>query len=126
MNKWSITTRTLVLGIAPSLLMFFTLTAYFLHDKLEELQTQLSDKGNLLVRQLPPALEYGVYIKSATTLETVVTPLLQQEDLAFIEVRDNDNELLLFRKNKSNYQDGKSIGNIRLSLYNMGRAINKF
>jgi signal transduction histidine kinase/CheY-like chemotaxis protein len=105
MNKWSISKRAIFLGLAPAVFMFFALTAYFIHDKLEVLQTQLDNKGELLVQQLAPATEYAVFIKNPTLLEDTVSPILNQVDVAYVEIYDDNGELLLSRKNLSLIDD---------------------
>ncbi len=101
MNKWSISKRAIFLGLAPAVFMFFTLTAYFINDKFDVLQEQLNNKGELLVQQLAPATEYAVFIKNPTLLEDIVSPILKESDVAFVEIYDQTSELLLSRKNLS-------------------------
>jgi len=101
MNKWSIFTRTMVLGLGPAVFMFLALTGFFIHEKFDTLQSQLNRKGELLVQQLGPASEYAVFIKNPTLLEEIVTPILEESDVVFVEFYDKDNELLLSRKNLS-------------------------
>jgi signal transduction histidine kinase len=118
MNKWSISKRAVFLGLAPAVFMFFSLTAYFIHDKLEVLNKQLDNKGELLVQQLAPATEYAVFIKNPALLEDTVSPILQQPDVAFINIFDENGELLLSRKNLSlaNIIDSASIREFQTNI----------
>ncbi|NVJ49581.1 MAG: response regulator [Gammaproteobacteria bacterium] len=99
MNKWSIFSRTIVLGVAPAIFMLLALTGFFIHEKFDTLQQQLNRKGELLVQQLGPASEYAVFIKNPSLLEEIVTPVLNESDVVFVEFYDRDNELLLSRRN---------------------------
>lgn len=101
MNKWSISERAIFLGLAPAVFMFFALTTYFINDKFDALQKQLNNKGELLVQQLAPATEYAVFIKNPTLLEDIVSPILNEHDVAYVEIYDQSGELLLSRKNLS-------------------------
>lgn len=89
----------MVLGLTPAAFMFFTMTSYFIYDKFQVLESQLIRKGELLVQQLAPASEYAVFIKSPTLLEEIVTPILKEQDIIFIDFYDRDKELLLSRRN---------------------------
>lgn len=101
MNKLTIKTRSLLLGLLPAVFIFLSLTIYFISDKFEVLEQQLDHKGELLAQQLAPASEYAVFIKNPSLLEEVVSPVLKEKDVVYVEIYDADNQLLLSRKNLS-------------------------
>lgn len=108
MNKWSISSRTILLGLTPAFFMFVLLTGYYINDKFDVLQSQLNHKGELLVQQLAPATEYAVFIKNPGLLEGIVTPVLEDRDVAQVEIYDKDGELLLSRKDLSLFDPEKN------------------
>lgn len=108
MNKWSISSRTILLGLTPAFFMFVLLTGYYINDKFDVLQSQLNHKGELLVQQLAPATEYAVFIKNPGLLEGIVTPVLEDRDVAQVEIYDKDGELLLSRKDLSLFAPKKN------------------
>ncbi|PWK50077.1 ATP-binding protein [Pleionea mediterranea] len=101
MNKLSIKTRSLLLALLPAVFMFLSLTIYFISDKFNVLEQQLDHKGELLAQQLAPASEYAVFIKNPGLLEEVVSPILNESDVVYVEIYDADDQLLLSRKNLS-------------------------
>ncbi|WP_164503672.1 ATP-binding protein [Pleionea sediminis] len=115
MNKWSISSRTILLGLTPAFFMFVLLTGYYIHDKFNVLQDQLTHKGDLLVQQLAPASEYAVFIKNPSLLEDIVSPILDDNDVAYVEIYDRDGELLLARKDLSLLSNNNKDNIIRFS-----------
>ena len=102
MNKWSITVKTILLGIAPALFMFSTLTLYFIYDTFQVLEIQLEKKGKLLVQQTAKASEYGVIVQARDELRKVIKPLMEEEDLVFVHIINNDGVVLLDEINEKN------------------------
>ncbi|MEM9103312.1 MAG: ATP-binding protein [Pseudomonadota bacterium] len=86
MNKWTVKTRTLFLGLAPALFMFLVITGYFVSSRLDEINQQLNQRGELIVQQLAPALEYGVIIGNKQVLNNVLNAVINEDDVAFAEV----------------------------------------
>lgn len=98
MNKWSIRTRTGVLGVLPTLATFALLTAYFVSARLDDIEQQLQRRGELMAKQLAPAAEYGVVVGDSTQLGNLVEAVLAEPDVLFARIDNTANTTLVFRQ----------------------------
>lgn len=95
MNRWSIRTRTLFLGLAPTLLLFASLMGYDFYSRLQELDGQLRSRGDFMARQLAPACEYGVISGNTEILRNLLKTVVKEPGVVFVEVRNQDNKPLI-------------------------------
>ncbi|HEX4911651.1 MAG TPA: ATP-binding protein [Permianibacter sp.] len=98
MNKWSIRTRTAVLGVLPTLATFVLLTAYFVSARLDDIAQQLQRRGELMAKQLAPAAEYGVVVGDSAQLNNLVDAVLAEPDVLFARIDNAANTTLVFRQ----------------------------
>ena len=98
MNKWSIRTRTGVLGVLPTLATFILLTAYFVSARLDDIAQQLQRRGELMAKQLAPAAEYGVVVGDSAQLNNLVDAVLAEPDVLFARIDNTANTTLVFRQ----------------------------
>lgn len=98
MNKWSIRTRTGVLGVLPTLATFVLLTAYFVSARLDDIAEQLQRRGELMAKQLAPAAEYGVVVGDSAQLNNLVDAVLAEPDVLFARIDNAANTTLVFRQ----------------------------
>lgn len=98
MNKWSIRTRTAVLGVLPTLATFVLLTAYFVSARLDDIAEQLQRRGELMAKQLAPAAEYGVVVGDSAQLNNLVDAVLAEPDVLFARIDNAANTTLVFRQ----------------------------
>ena len=98
MNKWSIRTRTGVLGVLPTLATFVLLTAYFVSARLDDIAEQLQRRGELMAKQLAPAAEYGVVVGDSAQLTNLVDAVLAEPDVLFARIDNAANTTLVFRQ----------------------------
>ncbi len=97
--KLGLLTKILVASLVPSIIVGLGLSWYYSNNHYQTLKMQLVQKGEVLVKQLGPTSEYAVFIKSPALLEELVSPLLNDPDIAKVEIFDNAESLLLSKKN---------------------------
>lgn len=102
--KYGIRTQTLLLGIIPSLLMFLILFGFFLNARLDEIDVMANEKGQLLAKHIALASEFDILIGDIDKLEETSKRYVNDEELAFIEIRNNADRVLVHVRN-SYYQN---------------------
>ena len=90
----SIHRHTLFVSLLPAVLIAFLLTGYFTLSRLNSLQDELADAGQLIANQLAPAAEFSVISGNIDALEPLLQGLLKHPHIAFIEIYNNDNQRL--------------------------------
>ncbi|HKM37231.1 MAG TPA: ATP-binding protein [Thiopseudomonas sp.] len=90
----SIRRHTLFVSLLPAVLIAFLLTGYFTLSRLNSLQDELANAGQLIANQLAPAAEFSVISGNLEALEPLLQGLLKHPDIAFIEVYNSDNQRL--------------------------------
>lgn len=90
----SIHRHTLFVSLLPAVLIAFLLTGYFTLARLQILQEELANAGQLIANQLAPAAEFSVISGNLTVLEPMLKGLLKHPHIAFIEIYDHQNQRL--------------------------------
>lgn len=90
----SIHRHTLFVSLLPAVLIAFLLTGYFTLSRLQNLQEELANAGQLIANQLAPAAEFSVISGNLQLLEPLLQGLLQHPNIAFIEIYDHQSRLL--------------------------------
>lgn len=84
----SLPTRLLLTALAPALLLGLLLVAWFTHARIDDVQRELQETGQLIADQLAPAAEYGVITGNRATLEALLTGAMRSPHVHSIEVLD--------------------------------------
>jgi len=88
-NKgWSLYTRTLILGLGPALILSFVLSGYFINVRIQDVQHELDNKGQLIAVQLASTSDYFVLTGNKSIISPLTRVLLEDEDVEFIEIED--------------------------------------
>ena len=95
-RHWNIHTRTQLISVGPALLLTLLLTGFFTFTRIQELQAEIKQTGQLIANQLAPATEYGVISGNLTMLKSLLGATLQTPHLRFLEVRDHENRILVY------------------------------
>ncbi len=90
----SIHRHTLFVSLLPAVLIAFLLTGYFTLARLQSLQEELANAGQLIASQLAPAAEFSVISGNMQVLEPMLQGLLKHPHIASIEIYDNHNQRL--------------------------------
>ncbi|MBG6596906.1 response regulator [Pseudomonas aeruginosa] len=95
-HGWDIRTRMLAISLGPALLLTLLLTAYFTYSRLQDLRQELTHTGQLIADQLAPAAEYGVIAGNTPVLQKLLQATLDTPQVRFIEVRDRNDNILVY------------------------------
>lgn len=95
MKSWSITRKVLLLALLPGTVIALVLSAYFTSLQLGALDRALREEGQIIASQLAPASEYGVVTGNHEMLSRIATSVLQREDVSWIGIRDEAEDLRL-------------------------------
>ena len=88
-------TRTQLISVGPALLLTLLLTAFFTYERLQDLDLELEQTGQLIADQLAPASEYGVISGNIAVLESLASATLQTPHMLALEIRDREDRLLV-------------------------------
>ncbi|MHA6493337.1 ATP-binding protein [Pseudomonas borbori] len=91
-------TRTQLISVGPALLLTLLLTGFFTFARLQDLREELDHTGQLIANQLAPATEYGVISGNLEVLDTLLSATLQTPHVRFIELRDRNENILIYRE----------------------------
>ncbi|QJD58063.1 response regulator [Pseudomonas sp. gcc21] len=91
----SIHNHLLLIALAPAVILGLTLLLYFVNARLDDVQRQQYETGELIAQQLATTAEFGVVTGHTATLENLISGALQIRDVLAIEVYDRDGELLV-------------------------------
>lgn len=93
---WNIHTRTQLISVGPALLLTLLLTGFLTFTRLQDLRQEQGNTGQLIANQLAPATEYAVLNGKLDTLEVLLRATLGTNDVRFAEVRDRDDNILVY------------------------------
>ena len=94
MIKPGIRLRVLWLAIVPAMLISMALLAYQTLTKLKDLESALAERGASMVRQLAPAVEYGVVSGNVEILTPLIRAAGQESDVTGVGVFDSQGKLI--------------------------------
>nr|WP_298137862.1 ATP-binding protein [uncultured Pseudomonas sp.] len=101
-HGWDIHARTQLISVGPALLLTLLLTGFFTFARLHDLREELDHTGQLIASQLAPATEYGVISGNLDVLKVLLSATLKTPDVRFIEVRDRDDNILVYLEQPAN------------------------
>ena len=105
---WDIHTRTQLISVGPALLLTLLLTGFFTFVRLQDLRQELDHTGQLIASQLAPAAEYGVISGNLDVLGTLLQATLQTPHVHFLEVRDREDNILVYVEQPSSHGHGSA------------------
>lgn len=94
-NSGSIHNRLILIALAPALMLGLVVFAYFVNARLDDVNRQLQETGELIAEQLAPTAEYGVISGNLGTLESLIAGALEIPHVQTIEVFNNSGQRLL-------------------------------
>lgn len=94
MIKPGIRLRVLWLAIVPAVLISMALLAYQTVTKLRDLESALAERGASMVRQLAPAVEYGVVSGNVEILTPLIRAAGRESDVTGVGVFDSKGKLI--------------------------------
>jgi two-component system sensor histidine kinase BarA len=94
-NAWGIRQKVLLISLLPIVLLSLSLVGYFTAIQIESMDESLNNRGNTIVRQLAPAVEYGIVSGSSEILRPLVESTLEQVDVRAVVVTDRNGVVLV-------------------------------
>lgn len=92
--KDGIQLRVLWLALLPAMLISIALLAYQTLAKLNDLESSLAERGAAMVRQLAPAVEYGVVSGNEEILLPLIRAAGQESDVTGVGVFDQSGKII--------------------------------
>lgn len=93
-RSWGIQQRAVFLALAPAAIIAVALTAYFLIVRYADVEEALQNRGQMLVRQLAPAAEYGAFSGNRTDLLRLAQAAAREPDVVSVTIFDAAGQLL--------------------------------
>ncbi len=114
--------RLLVLGMLPATLLALVLTAWFVQQHLNELETSLIERGKIISTGLARASTYGVFSGNQSILQQLTDNLLRATDVVNVAVYDPEGNILASSSNEryeeSDNEHGKAVNNSYFTSFN--------
>lgn len=114
-SSMSLSSRLLLLGALPAVVMFVALMAFFTSARLDDARGELAKTSQMLADSLAPALEYAVVAGNIAALEKVLEQSLQRSKANWIRVTDVSGENLGFVSSGTGNE--KSANNDEYRIY---------
>ena len=97
MTKYSLRARMMILILAPTLMIGLLLSTFFVVNRYNELQSQLTDAGINIIEPLAVSSEYGMTFRSRESVRQLVSLLHRRHSdiVRAISVFDDDNQLFV-------------------------------
>ena len=109
MIKASFRSQVLALAVLPAVAMTVVLVLFFTHTRLNELDSELTARGQAIARQLAPACEFGVFSGNQAILSRLASATLQEADVIGVTVKSNSGEVIVsMREHASDASDDGS------------------
>jgi len=102
MKSWGIKKRVLFLALLPTIIIALSLASYFSINRINFIEDSLYQKGELLVSNLAPASEYGVFSGNIGILNSVIDKTLSEKDVTKVTVTNTYNEILISKTKTNN------------------------
>lgn len=87
--------RLLLLGVLPSAVIALSLAAYFVRNRVTDLDRSLRDRGDVIVRQLATAAAHGIASSDRRLLQDLINSVLQEDDVLEVTILDNTHSPLV-------------------------------
>ncbi|MFG1173546.1 two-component sensor histidine kinase BarA [Erwiniaceae bacterium CAU 1747] len=97
MTKYSLRARMMILILAPTLMIGLLLSTFFVVNRYNELQSQLTDAGINIIEPLAVSSEYGMTFRSRESVRQLVSLLHRRHSdiVRAISVFDDHNQLFV-------------------------------
>ncbi len=107
MTKYSLRARMMILILAPTLLIGLLLSTFFVVNRFNELQTQLTDAGISIIEPLAVSAEYGMTYHRSESIRHLVSLLHRRHSNIVRAISVFDDQNLLFVT--SNYHQSPDL-----------------
>ncbi len=112
-NGWGLYGQILLLGLGPALVLSIILGGYFINARIQDVQQELDNKGQLIAVQLASTADYFVLTGNPSIISPLTRVLLEDKDVQFIEIEDISGGLLYSHSDedfvKHDHKDDKGL-----------------
>ena len=91
MKDWGIQSRILLITLLPLIIISCVLGSYFIHVRLNDLDTLVEQRGLATIRQLAPACEFGLLTNNKQVLQKILNSTLNELDVRAVKVYNRHN-----------------------------------
>jgi len=94
MKEFSIRHHVALLTFTPLLIMAISLESFFLHDRFTDLDHDLTERGQLIARQIAAGSEYGLFSNNRFYLQNIAQAAIHQPDMRRVIILDAEGEII--------------------------------
>ena len=94
MKHWSIKWRVLLLALLPAAIIATLLAIHFTDSRIRDIEMDLRERGQAIVRQLAPAFEYGLLANNRRILHALTESAAKEADVTLVTLVDASGKLL--------------------------------
>jgi signal transduction histidine kinase len=109
MKRWGIRARVLLLALAPSVLILFTLVIYFTYTRIAEVDVSLAQQGISVARQLAPGAEFALFAGDRAALRRMTDAAARESNVSRIRITDAKGRELAHSGGDGERADGSEI-----------------
>lgn len=109
--------KLLSLVITPILLVSLLLGTYFIITRIQDVNSSLLQKGNLISHNLAPSVEFGLFSHNVQLLRSLSEPLLSDKDVLSISILDQSRNPVVFVASPAYTHDGDSVNDVDTSVF---------
>ncbi|MCF6338217.1 MAG: response regulator [Gammaproteobacteria bacterium] len=91
----TLNSRILLLAVLPATVVSVIFFGYFVKQQIDDIEANMTDKGNTLVRHLASASEYGLFSGNMTILSPLIESALIKNDVISISITNSQGTPLL-------------------------------
>ncbi|MGE0372660.1 MAG: ATP-binding protein [Gammaproteobacteria bacterium] len=96
LNNISIKTRMLLLTLVPLLIISLILGSYLARARIQDSETTLRERGEVLVRHLARESEFGLFSEDVKQLEELTGIAAREDDVYDVSVQNADRKILTY------------------------------
>jgi two-component system, NarL family, sensor histidine kinase UhpB len=107
-KDWSITRRVILITVLPLLVMFFALLSHSYYSRLNEVEEELHERGQLVASLLAESSEYGLVSGDLAYLKPTIESLLQLDSSILSIAILNTSKRPILQLNKPGHRDASA------------------
>jgi len=98
----TLNSRILLLAVLPATMVSIIFFSYFVKQQIDDIETNITDKGNALARHLASASEYGLFSGNMAILSPLIESALTKNDVVSISITNSQGTPLIQKSRDKN------------------------
>ncbi len=103
--------QLLILVVLPASILAFSLTFWFVQTRIDELDKTLSERGEIIVKNLSPASLYGIFSGSDYLLQRLTDSIILESDVVDVSIFNKKGQRRAYSK-KTNPRDNTPVNEL--------------